>query len=107
MKYGGTTPEIFYSAAGFKYFSKQIFLHAGPPKEFKKFNPQTFKYEVLNSTEESELKAIYTSKWQEVLYCQNFLNVHKTLRKFSIMSKEQIQKELGKKGINLSFTNES
>lgn len=106
LKYGGTTPEIFYLAAGYKYFSKQIFSNARPPKEYKRFNPQTYRYEVLNSTEMSELKATHGSKWKDVLYCQNFLNVHKTLKKFSTSSNEEIQKELSKKGIHLSFTNE-
>ena len=106
LKYGETTPEIFYASAGYKYFSKQIFLHARPPKDYKIFNSETLKYEVLNEKEILKLKNIYRSKWLDRLYCENFLSIHKSLRKFSLYAKEDIQKILMKRGINLSFTNQ-
>lgn len=104
-KYSGTSPEIYYSGAGYKYFSKQIFTNARAPKEYKKFNTQSLMYDILTTEEINLYKQNYGSKWNEVLYCENFIGIHKTIKSFSEKSLNDIKNELRSKNINTFIEN--
>lgn len=101
--YSDTTPEIFYSSYGFKYFSKQVMLRGGPPKEIKEFNSRTCKYEVMSPIKVQDLKNNFGSKYLEVLACLNLNKINSRIKKFENMSNTKIKLELISLGFNFQI----